>query len=66
MLGYLRHVLKMDLALVDPEFKQWRWVAPEHLVELIVPFKRDLYAAIVAEFTSQIDAMHAGSAQGGA
>ncbi len=66
---YLLHFLGADsdvnIATDHPEFNQWQWVAPETLVDLIVPFKRDLYAAIVAEFAPQIDALQAGSAQGG-
>jgi putative (di)nucleoside polyphosphate hydrolase len=33
-----------------PEFHAWRWVAPAELPALIVPFKRDVYEALVAEF----------------
>jgi putative (di)nucleoside polyphosphate hydrolase len=33
-----------------PEFSAWRWIAPDHLQELIVPFKRDVYLSVVAEF----------------
>jgi putative (di)nucleoside polyphosphate hydrolase len=33
-----------------PEFADYKWVAPEMLPDLIVPFKRDVYAALVAEF----------------
>lgn len=33
-----------------PEFRAWRWVAPDRLAELIVPFKRDVYLSVVAEF----------------
>ena len=31
-----------------PEFKAWRWASIEELVELAVPFKRDLYRDIIA------------------
>lgn len=31
-----------------PEFKAWRWAPVDTLVDLAVPFKRDLYADIVA------------------
>jgi putative (di)nucleoside polyphosphate hydrolase len=34
-----------------PEFSNWRWVPLSHLADLIVPFKRDLYAQIVAELS---------------
>jgi putative (di)nucleoside polyphosphate hydrolase len=32
-----------------PEFDAWKWVAAERLPELIVPFKRPLYVAVLAE-----------------
>jgi putative (di)nucleoside polyphosphate hydrolase len=34
----------------DPEFCEWKWVDPELLPELIVPFKRAVYQAIVDGF----------------
>lgn len=33
-----------------PEFCAWRWLAPDELVERIVPFKRDVYLSVVEEF----------------
>jgi len=33
-----------------PEFDAWRWVEPAELPRLIVPFKRSLYEAVLAEF----------------
>lgn len=33
-----------------PEFSDWRWVEMDQLPELIVPFKRQLYIDLVAEF----------------
>ncbi len=40
----------IDIATSDPEFNDWKWVAPGELPALIVPFKRDMYRAIVAGF----------------
>ncbi len=41
----------INLAAHDPaEFKAYRWVAPAELPDLIVPFKRAVYEALVAEF----------------
>ena len=40
----------IDLATAHPEFDRWQWVAPYRLPELIVPFKRQLYLDILAEF----------------
>ena len=41
----------IDIATKHPEFGAWRWVKPEQIVELIVPFKRDLYRAVLEEFS---------------
>ena len=38
----------------DPEFCDWQWVDPERLPDLIVPFKREVYQAIVAGFRDKI------------
>lgn len=32
------------------EFDQWRWVAMGELLDLIVPFKRQVYAAVIPHF----------------
>ncbi|MDE2404356.1 MAG: RNA pyrophosphohydrolase [Sphingomonadales bacterium] len=37
-----------------PEFCEWKWIAPALLPELIVPFKRAVYEAVLAEFAPQI------------
>lgn len=34
----------------DVEFDEWTWIAPEKLIELIVPFKRAVYEQVLAEF----------------
>lgn len=33
-----------------PEFSRWRWLAVDDLVENIVPFKRDVYVAVLRAF----------------
>ena len=33
-----------------PEFCEWKWVDPDLLPELIVPFKKPVYEAVVAAF----------------
>jgi len=40
----------IDLATAHPEFKAWKWVEPEELPRLIVPFKRRVYLDVLAEF----------------
>lgn len=36
----------------DIEFEAWRWAPPEDLIRLIIPFKREVYAAVIAELGS--------------
>ena len=37
-----------------PEFNEWRWVEPELLPDLIVPFKKRVYRQVVEEFRDLI------------
>lgn len=37
-------------AFEHPEFSEWKWIPMQQLPEVIVPFKRELYARLVAEF----------------
>jgi putative (di)nucleoside polyphosphate hydrolase len=41
--------IRLD-AHAPAEFDAWQWVEADRLVDLIVPFKRDVYAAVVAAF----------------
>jgi putative (di)nucleoside polyphosphate hydrolase len=41
----------IDLATEHPEFRKWKWVEPGQVPELIVPFKRDLYRRLIADFS---------------
>jgi len=40
----------INIATPEPEFAQWKWLAVEALPRMIVPFKRDTYAKVIAEF----------------
>jgi putative (di)nucleoside polyphosphate hydrolase len=40
----------INIATEHPEFGQWKWLAVESLPRLIVPFKRDTYAKVIAVF----------------
>jgi putative (di)nucleoside polyphosphate hydrolase len=44
----------VDIATEHPEFTAWKWVEPEQLPDLIVPFKRDLYRRLLAEFADYL------------
>ncbi|MCB2046650.1 MAG: RNA pyrophosphohydrolase [Novosphingobium sp.] len=37
-----------------PEFCEWQWVQPERLPDLIVPFKKPVYRAVLEEFRALI------------
>lgn len=42
---------QVNIETPHPEFSQWRWQPVDHLVDCIVPFKRDVYARVLAAFT---------------
>src|SRR4029078_5482785 len=45
--------IRLDTA--HPEFGAWRWARASELPTLIVPFKRDVYSAVVREFADLVD-----------
>ena len=44
----------INIATEHPEFSSWRWADLEELPAVIVPFKRQLYEDLIAEFTPLI------------
>ena len=44
----------VNIHTATPEFREWKWIAPEQLPELIVPFKRDLYRRLLSEFADYL------------
>jgi len=44
---------QIDIATAHPEFSDWTWLDPAHLVENIVPFKRAAYEEVVAALVPQ-------------
>ena len=40
----------INIKTENPEFGSWKWLALEALPRLIVPFKRDTYAKVIAAF----------------
>ena len=51
---FLGRTSDVNIATAEPEFCDWKWVDPELLPELIVPFKREVYSTIVAGFRDQL------------
>jgi putative (di)nucleoside polyphosphate hydrolase len=44
----------INIHTAHPEFREWKWVEPQQLPDLIVPFKRDLYRRLIAEFAEHL------------
>jgi putative (di)nucleoside polyphosphate hydrolase len=44
----------VNIATKHPEFRSWKWIEPEHLPDLIVPFKRELYRRLLHEFADYL------------
>lgn len=41
----------VNIATDHPEFRAWKWVEPSDVPEMIVPFKRDVYRRLLADFS---------------
>lgn len=44
----------VNLETAEPEFRAWKWADASELVDLIVPFKRQLYSDVVAAFREHL------------
>ena len=42
---------EINIDTKDPEFKEWKWEKHKNLVNLAVPFKKDIYKKIINEFS---------------
>ena len=45
---------QVNIATDEPEFSAWRWMPPADLPDAIVPFKRDVYVAVLDEFSAHL------------
>ena len=41
----------INLATKKPEFKEWKWISMDNLLNVAVSFKRDNYAQVIAAFS---------------
>jgi putative (di)nucleoside polyphosphate hydrolase len=55
-LSFLGDDSEINIATAHPEFCEWQWIDIDRLPDIIVPFKRELYAKLVTEFTPHIRA----------
>ena len=44
----------VNIATEHPEFREWKWIEPAQLPNLIVPFKRELYRQLLREFADYL------------
>ena len=44
----------INLHTDHPEFRDWKWVEPRQLPDLIVPFKRELYRRLLDDFAPHL------------
>ena len=44
----------VNIQTEHPEFRDWKWVEPRQLPDLIVPFKRELYRRGLREFSEYL------------
>lgn len=44
----------VNIATEHPEFREWKWVDPKQLPDLIVPFKRALYRRLLGDFAAYL------------
>lgn len=47
---YLGTDAQIDIATEHPEFAEWRWIDADAMLAAIVPFKRAVYAEVIAGF----------------
>jgi len=45
---------QVNIKTEHPEFSEWTWLEPAQLVDKIVPFKRAVYAQVLAEFSEHL------------
>lgn len=45
---------QIDINTEIPEFNQWRWLAASEVVDHAVPFKREVYSAVLDEFSAHL------------
>ncbi len=45
----------VNIETAEPEFRAWKWVDANELVDLIVPFKRKLYGEVVEAFAEYLE-----------
>lgn len=50
LMRFLGRDADVNIQTPEPEFRAWKWAEPADLPDMIVPFKRQLYSDVLAEF----------------
>ena len=59
-LRFLGDDADIDIETESPEFSAWRWAEMAELPDIIVPFKRQIYREVIAEFGHLDEAIREG------
>ena len=54
LLRFFGEDIDINIETEEPEFSAWKWIAPSSLPEVIVPFKRDVYVAVLEAFQNHL------------
>jgi putative (di)nucleoside polyphosphate hydrolase len=54
LLRYLGRDDQIDIATDHPEFSAWKWIKADDMLAEIVPFKRDVYTQVIAQFRAHL------------
>ena len=56
LMRYLGRDEDITIDLPHPEFSAWKWIGTDEMLASIVPFKRDVYDQVVAQFRDHLAA----------
>tara|TARA_B110000208_G_scaffold105840_1_gene131284 strand:+ start:588 stop:1070 length:483 start_codon:yes stop_codon:yes gene_type:complete len=54
LMRFLGEDADINIETEEPEFSAWKWIAPSALPDAIVPFKRDVYLAVLNAFQDHL------------
>ena len=54
LLRYTGTDADINIQTEEPEFESWQWMSPAKLIELAVPFKQEVYRALLDEFKDHL------------
>ncbi len=54
LMRFLGEDADINIDTEEPEFSAWKWISPSALPHVIVPFKRDVYVAVLNAFQGHL------------